>query len=86
MNEQEFKELTDKFSLEEISKRLNVAKGTVKRWIDNKNIPYRYTFDIHRHLEKQIDYSKYSQELKDQFFTPIDMAKECFETTKGIHL
>ena len=43
-------------------------------------MPIQYTFDLYKILSKEIDYSKYSSSLKDQFFTPKDLAKKCWET------
>ena len=57
-----------------ISKKLNVATGTVKRWIELDNIPPHYTFDLLKLANIEIDYTKYSYKEKDQFFTPNDTA------------
>jgi hypothetical protein len=45
-------ELQQKFSLKDIAIKLNLAIGTVKRWIENDNIPHHYTFDLLRLLSK----------------------------------
>ena len=66
-------------SIKEIAEKLNVCLGTVKRWIELENVPIQYTFDIHKILSKDIDYSKYTSSLKDQFFTPKDVAQDCWE-------
>tara|TARA_B100001758_G_scaffold247910_1_gene268432 strand:- start:6336 stop:7388 length:1053 start_codon:yes stop_codon:yes gene_type:complete len=62
-----------------ISKKLNVASGTVKRWIELDNIPPHYTFDLLKLANIEIDYTKYSYKEKDQFFTPNDTALYCYE-------
>jgi len=79
-----FDEMLESFTVLEVANKLNLAKGTILRWIENKKVPDRYIFDFCRHLNKPIDYSSYSQEIKDQFFTPLDMAEECLRVTKSI--
>jgi len=66
-------------SLKDIAIDLNISIGTIKRWIELKKIPKDYEFDILKLLNKPIDYSKYSSKEKDQFFTPIETVKRCFE-------
>lgn len=73
-------ELRETNSLKQIAKKLNLAVGTVQRWIDLNNIPHHYTFDLLRILDKNIDYSSYKSSEKDQFFTPQDIAKKCWDT------
>jgi len=63
-----------------VADKLNVCLGTIRRWIELKNVPIQYTFDLYKILSKDIDYSKYTSSLKDQFFTPKDVAKKCWET------
>lgn len=78
------KELFETFSLKQISENLNVAAGTIKRWIDLNNIPKNYEIEILKLLNKPIDYSKYSTKEKDQFFTPIETVKKCFQIFTNI--
>jgi hypothetical protein len=73
------KELISAHKPKDIAKYLNIATGTVKRWIELEKIPISYQFDIMKMLSKEIDYSKYSSKEKDQFFTPVETAKLCFE-------
>ena len=73
-------ECLQKLSIKDISLKMNVSSGTIKRWLELKNVPIQYTFDLHKILSKDIDYTKYSSLLKDQFFTPKDVAKKCWET------
>lgn len=68
-----------KHSIKEIALRLNVSVGTIKRWISLNDVPIQYTFDLQKLLSIDIDYSKYSSTLKDQFFTPSDVAKSCLD-------
>ena len=72
-------ELQSLYTLREIATKLNLAIGTIQRWIELKNIPHLYTFDLLRLLSKEIDYSKYKSTQKDQFFTPVEMAKKCWD-------
>ena len=73
-------ECLKKSSIKEVAVKLNLCVGTIKRWIELKNVPIQYTFDLYRILSKEIDYSKYTYSLKDQFFTPKDLVKKCWET------
>ena len=61
-----------------IAKNLNVAVGTVKRWVELKNIPTSYTFDLMKLAKINIDYSKFTYKEKDQFFTPKNTATYCY--------
>lgn len=61
-----------------ISTNLSVAVGTIKRWIELKNVPKSYRFDLMKLCKIEIDYSKYTYKEKDQFFTPENTAKYCY--------
>ena len=74
-----FNECLKKMSIKEIADKLNICIGTIRRWIELKHVPVHYTFDIYKILSKEVDYSKYTYSLKDQFFTPTDLAKKCWE-------
>ena len=65
-------------SYSNISINLNVAIGTIKRWIELNKIPTSYTFDLMKLSNKTIDYSKFTYKEKDQFFTPPETAKYCY--------
>ena len=71
--------LLEKFSIKKIAQELNLAPGTLTRWIDLNDIPKSYEFDLLKMAEIKIDYSKYSSKQKDQFFTPVKTAQYCFE-------
>lgn len=73
-------ECLKKVSIKEVADKLNLCVGTIRRWIELKDVPIQYTFDLYKILSKEIDYSKYTSSLKDQFFTPKDLAKKCWET------
>ena len=71
--------LLEKLSIKEIAVNLNLAPGTLTRWIDLNDIPKSYEFDLLKMAGIKIDYSKYSSKQKDQFFTPVKTAQHCFE-------
>jgi len=60
------KNLFTKYSLNELAKELNVASGTITRWIELNDIPKNYEFDILKLSNIQINYSNYSTKDKDQ--------------------
>ena len=70
--------LLEKNTIKDLSEKLNLAKGTLTRWIDLNDIPKSYEFDLLKLSGIKIDYSKYSSKQKDQFFTPVNTARECF--------
>jgi hypothetical protein len=73
------KNLLEKNSLKNLSKILNLAPGTLSRWIELNDIPKLYEFDLLKLSGVKIDYSNYSSKLKDQFYTPVKTAQLCFE-------
>jgi len=75
-----FEECLKNVSIKDIADKLNICTGTIRRWIELKNVPNLYIFDLYKILSKDIDYSKYTSSLKDQFFTPKCIAKKCWDT------
>lgn len=65
-------------TIDKISTILNVAKGTTKRWIELKNVPNMYRFELMKITGCDIDYSKFTFKEKDQFFTPKETCKYCY--------
>lgn len=65
-------------TIKDVAKNINVAVGTVKRWIELNNIPKSYTFELLKLANIDIDYSKFNYKEKDQFFTPTNTSKYCF--------
>ena len=61
-----------------VSSNLNVAFGTLKRWIRLKTVPKSYTFELMKLANMDIDYSKFDFKEKDQFFTPLATSKYCY--------
>ena len=72
-------ESLESLSIKEIAKKLDVASGTIKRWMELKSVPSLYRFDIMKLKSNDIDYSKFTSKEKDQFFTPTDVAKHCYD-------
>ncbi len=72
-----FKKIKNK-AITDIAIELNLARGTVTRWMELKNIPHQYEFDILKLCNEEIDYTKYSAKQKDQFFTSDDIAEHCY--------
>jgi len=88
MEEQDIIKLFDNIlktkSYKDLSKDLNVAIGTLKRWNEKREVPKSYIFDLMKLNGIQIDYSKFSYKDKDQFFTPPDTAIKCYKKFKEI--
>jgi hypothetical protein len=72
------------YSVQELSVKLNICVGTIRRWQELNDVPVQYTFDLHKILSREIDYSKYSSSSKDQFFTPSLISNRCWNTFKEI--
>tara|TARA_R110000824_G_scaffold6012_4_gene27620 strand:- start:4576 stop:5706 length:1131 start_codon:yes stop_codon:yes gene_type:complete len=70
-------------AITDIAIELNVARGTVIRWLELKNVPTNYRFDLMKMCDIEIDYTQYSFKDKDQFFTTLDMAKQCYDVFKN---
>lgn len=64
----------------EIASSIGVCVGTIRRWIELKSVPPQYQFDFSRLLGRDIDYSAFTSKEKDQFFTPPQMVRQCWET------
>jgi hypothetical protein len=77
-------QLIEKHSYQYIADELNIAIGTVKRWKGLKNIPKSYTFQLMKLANIKINYSTYNFKEKDQFFTPVETSKYCFDNVLEI--
>lgn len=62
----------------DVAKKINVAVGTVKRWVELKKVPNSYTFELLKLANIDIDYSEFNFKEKDQFFTPEATANYCY--------
>ena len=76
-----FLELSNKFTPNQLAEFLGVNRGTVLRWIDKKEVPSQYYFDLCRVANINVDYSNYSFKEKDQFFTHKSTAIYCYNKT-----
>lgn len=65
-------------TLKSTATMLNLAPGTISRWIELDNIPPQYTFDLMRILGKDVNYPSYKSSAKDQFFTPDQVTRKCW--------
>ena len=75
-------ELLQKYSTKNIAEKLNLAPGTVSRWVSLNKVPSAYYFDLMRLANKPIDYTQFTSKDKDQFFTPIATAEYCYNIFK----
>jgi hypothetical protein len=81
-NESLLNNILEKYSLKETANLLNLAIGTIQRWIELKNIPSHYKFDLLRILSKDINPQDYKSSEKDQFFTPEHITERCWSVFK----
>jgi hypothetical protein len=81
-----------KYGIKAICDALYIHKGTVNRWMEKKEVPQQYYFDLCRVAGIDVDYSSFSNKEKDQFFTSKDTAKYCYDkaidiiTNLGVNL
>ena len=64
------------YSLPQLSEKLNLHTGTLKRWKHHKKVPDNYESDFLRilNIKKEI----VGERKKDQFFTKPEIAEKCF--------
>ena len=72
-------DVIDTTSLEEVAAMFNVVANTVDRWFLLGEIPRQYYFDLAEMTGFKLDYSEFSFRDKDQFFTPSDTARYCYD-------
>jgi uncharacterized protein YjcR len=53
--------------LQDIANEINVAVGTIRRWIELKNVPSHYIFELLKLAKIDIDYSKFSYKKKTNY-------------------
>lgn len=78
----ELLEVFESFSVKEVAEKCGTTLGTVKRWVEKKEVPRQYQFEIMKMSGVSIDYSQFTAKEKDQFFTPKDTAKTIFDSFK----
>lgn len=74
-----FLPIYNKHGMNAICEGLYLHKGTVNRWMEKKEVPPQYYFDLCRIAGVDVDYSQYSEKVKDQFFTSKDTAQYCYD-------
>lgn len=67
----------ERFSLDDISEKLNINKNTLVRWNNLKSVPKNYHIDLLRLIEDEINYDEFTAKEKDQFFTEKNTVIEC---------
>jgi len=67
-----------KYGINAICDGLYIHSGTVKRWMEKKEVPPQYYFDLCRIANLDVDYSQFSEKQKDQFFTGKETAQYCY--------
>lgn len=72
----------EKFSLNEISEKLNLNTNTLKRWKLLNKVPKSYNIELKKILNININYQNFSFKEKDQFFTPLETCNYCFNIFK----
>ena len=75
---------TKRFTTNYLCKFLNIHQGTIKRWIDKKAIPINYFLQINKLLNHkyEINWSDRDRyQLLDQFFSPVELAKDLVKKT-----
>ena len=73
-----FETINKTYPIKHIAKELGLHIGTVKRWVEKKDVPGSYYFDLCRIADIEIDYSQHTEKEKDQFFTNKETAKYCY--------
>jgi hypothetical protein len=78
-----FNEISKHYINEEIADILGLHKGTVSRWSKVNEVPNNYKADLLRILGIESKETSSVKE-KDQYYTKIKVAKECFSKLKKI--
>jgi hypothetical protein len=76
----ELRDVLKKHTARQVADILNVSPGTVKRWLELDSVPKQYIFNLMKLLDRPIDYTVFTPKEKDQFFTPPEVARTCWET------
>lgn len=74
-----FLPIYQKYGMNAICDGLYLHTGTVKRWMEKKEVPPQYYFDLCRVAGIDVDYSQFTEKEKDQFFTNKDTARYCYD-------
>ena len=79
-----FLPIYQKFGIDAVCKELYLHKGTVNRWMEKKEVPSQYYFDLCRLADVPVLYSNFTEKEKDQFFTDTKTAEYCYNQTLKI--
>jgi len=79
-----FLPIYQQYGMSAICDGLYLHTGTVKRWMEKKEVPPQYYFDLCRIAGIAVDYSQFSDKEKDQFFTDPETACYCYSKTLEI--
>lgn len=65
-------------NLKDVSNHIGLDKNTVKRWCDKNHVPNKYIIELMKLAQDDIDYSKFTEMDKDQFYSNEDMVQFCY--------
>jgi hypothetical protein len=65
--------------INDVCQILSVCSGTVRRWQELKSVPSNYRIDLLKMMDVPVPYETFSSKEKDQFFTPPELAKQCWD-------
>lgn len=77
----QFEPLLEQYTVAQIAESIAVNRNTVQRWIQKREVPHFYQFDLFRMTGETPDYSLYDEKDLDQFFTPAVTAQLCVDRT-----
>ena len=77
-----FNKILKNYTLDEITKELQVHKGTVNRWKQQNKVPNSYKSDFLRILN--IEHELTGEREKCQFYTKPEIAEKCFKDFETI--
>jgi hypothetical protein len=80
----ELEEVLKRYGSRHVAEKLNLSPGTVKRWIELGGVPGQYLFDLLKMLERPIDYGAFTSKDKDQFFTPENVVRRCWDSFRSV--
>jgi hypothetical protein len=73
-----------KYGIDFLSKKIEVNKGAIKRWVSQKHIPEYYKIDLFKLNDLEIDYTQLTDREKDKFYTDEVTSKYCYNVLKDI--
>jgi hypothetical protein len=79
-----FLPIYQKFGIDVICEELYLHRGTVNRWMEKKEVPPQYYFDLCRLADVPVLYTNFTDKEKDQFFTHPNTAEYCYQQTLKI--